>query len=207
MLPKTPQPSHPQPQKWEQRYQDQAVETMPWFYPHLDPDLAGALTRLNLTIGRVLDLGTGPGTQAIALAQRGFDVTAVDLSPSAVAQAERRAAAEGARVRFLQDDILDSQLTETFDFIFDRGCFHVIDPARRTDYVGKVHKLVRPGGFLFLKCFSVKQPGTEGPYRFAPADIRALFGPRFEVESLIDTVYQGTLEVLPQALFATLRHR
>jgi 2-polyprenyl-3-methyl-5-hydroxy-6-metoxy-1,4-benzoquinol methylase len=192
---------------WDQRYKDQPVETMPWFYPDLDPDLAQALYRLGINSGKALDLGTGPGTQAIALAKRGFDVTATDLSPAAVASAERRAAAESVQVRFLQDDILASQLEETFDVVFDRGCFHVIDPKHRAEYAQRVHGLVEPLGHLFLKTFSVKQPGPRGPYRFAPEDIASVFDSRFDVMSITETVYQGMLDPLPFALFCVLRRR
>ncbi|MGH2416536.1 MAG: hypothetical protein ACRDEA_23140 [Microcystaceae cyanobacterium] len=45
---------------WEQLYQEQPVETMPWFHPELDRDLAQALAELHLEAGTVLDLGTGP---------------------------------------------------------------------------------------------------------------------------------------------------
>ena len=65
---------------WDERYQLQPVETMPWFYPELDDDLKQALDELNLYEGRALDLGTGPGTQAIQLAQCGFAVTATENS-------------------------------------------------------------------------------------------------------------------------------
>jgi len=61
-----PQPPFP---SWDERYQQQAVETMPWFYPELDDDLKQALDELKVHEGRALDLGTGPGTQAIQLAQ------------------------------------------------------------------------------------------------------------------------------------------
>jgi 2-polyprenyl-3-methyl-5-hydroxy-6-metoxy-1,4-benzoquinol methylase len=192
---------------WDLRYQDQPVETMPWFYPHLDPDLAQALDRLGINSGKALDLGTGPGTQAIALAKRGLDVTGSDLSSAAVAGAQRLAASEGVDVRFLEDDILASRISETFDLVFDRGCFHVIDPEARPDYVQKLHQLIGLNGYLFVKTFSIKQPGTQGPHRFSPDDIRAVFEPVFNVESITETVYQGTLDPLPFALFCVLRRR
>ena len=80
---------------WEERYQQQAVETMPWFYPELDDDLRQALDQLGLQSGRALDLGTGPGTQAMQLARRGFDVTATDISAAAIRLAREKAEAQG----------------------------------------------------------------------------------------------------------------
>ena len=56
--------------------------------------------------GKVLDMGTGSGAIAVALAhtRRDADVTALDVSGEALAVARRNAAANGARVAFLQSD-------------------------------------------------------------------------------------------------------
>jgi cyclopropane fatty-acyl-phospholipid synthase-like methyltransferase len=190
---------------WDERYQQQAVETMPWFYPQLDDDLKQALDELNLDKGRALDLGTGPGTQAIQLARRGFDVTATDLSESAIRLAGAKAEAQGLAIRWQQDDILDSRLTGPFDLIFDRGCFHVLPPERRADYVATVAGLLQTGGYYFLKCFSHLQPGTEGPNRFTSAQIQSIFSSWLQVRSVSETVYQGTLDPLPRALFCVMQ--
>jgi cyclopropane fatty-acyl-phospholipid synthase-like methyltransferase len=189
---------------WEQLYQEKNVESMPWFNPDLDPDLEQALAKLNLQTGTALDLGTGPGTQAIALAQRGFQVTATDISDSAVSQVLSKAQEKGLDINFRQDDILNSQLNQEFDFIFDRGCFHVLPPERRQDYVRVVARLIKPGGTLFLKCFSHLETGESGPYRFTPADIKEIFGSQFNICSIEETVYQGTLDPFPRALFCIL---
>ena len=190
---------------WDERYQQQPVETMPWFYPQLDDDLAQALDALGLRSGSALDLGTGPGTQAIQLAQRGFDVTATDLSDAAIRLASARAETLGLAIRWQQDDVLSSRLIGPFDLIFDRGCFHVLSPERRQDYIGTVAGLLRPGGYYFLKCFSHLQPGTQGPNRFAPAQIQSIFSSGLQVRSIRETVYQGTLDPLPRALFCVMQ--
>lgn len=190
---------------WEQLYQEQQVESMPWFHSQLDPNLDRALTQLNLHKGTCLDLGTGPGTQAMVLAQRGFQVTATDLSQTAIAKAARQANEKGLTVNWQQDDILNSNLKQEFDFVFDRGCFHVLPPECRPDYVRVVSGLIKPEGYLFLKCFSVKETRPEGPYRFDPEAIAAIFQSRFQICSTEETVYHGTLDPLPQALFCILK--
>jgi 2-polyprenyl-3-methyl-5-hydroxy-6-metoxy-1,4-benzoquinol methylase len=75
-----------------------------------------------LRSGIALDLGTGPGTQAIHLARRGFAVTATDISEAAIRLASEKAQNEGLEITWEQDDILDTRLDRQFDFIFDRGC-------------------------------------------------------------------------------------
>jgi cyclopropane fatty-acyl-phospholipid synthase-like methyltransferase len=189
---------------WEKLYQEQNVESMPWFNPDIDADLDQALSKLNLHTGAALDLGTGPGTQAIALAQRGFQVTATDLSDTAIQKAQAIAKEKGLDISWKQDDILNSNLAQKFDFILDRGCFHVFPPEQRQDYVSVVGNLIKPGGYLFLKCFSHLETREEGPYRFTSEEIQNIFGNSFKVHSVEETVYQGTLAPLPKALFCIL---
>ena len=178
---------------------------MPWFNPELDDDLKQALDDLGVRAGSVLDLGSGPGTQAMQLARRGFDVTATDISGSAIRLAGKRRKRKGLDITWQQDDILDSRLARQFDLIFDRGCFHVLAPERRQDYVTIVADLLNRGGHLFLKCFSHLQPGEIGPYRFTPEQIRELFGSRLAVLSVQETVFQGRHDPLPRALFCMMR--
>jgi cyclopropane fatty-acyl-phospholipid synthase-like methyltransferase len=190
---------------WEELYKNDTIEKLPWYWPALDPDLEAALARHGLGSGRILDQGTGPGTQAIALAERGFTVTATDVSAAAIAYAARKAKERGVEVSFVEDDVLASRLAGPFDAVFDRGCFHVLAPEQRAAYVETMHRLLAPSGRLFVKTFSHHQPGEQGPHRFAPEDLRRIFGGPFDVVEILDSVYQGQLDPQPKALFATLR--
>lgn len=189
---------------WKQLYQEKNVESMAWFNPDLDADLEQALTKLNLHQGTALDLGTGPGTQAMVLAERGFKVTATDISNAAITRAEAIAKAKNLDITWKQDDILNSNLEQQFDFVFDRGCFHVFHPEQRQDYLRIVASLIKPKGYLFLKCFSHLETRESGPYRFTPQEISEIFSSQFNLISLEETVYQGTLDPQPKALFCIL---
>ena len=75
--------------------------------------------------GRTLEIGCGTGTNAIFLAQHGFDVLGIDISEVAVEKA--RAKAQG-RCRFeVVDFLVAAPAGGPFQFVFDRGCFHVFD--------------------------------------------------------------------------------
>ena len=187
---------------WQKLYASQPVETMPWYHPALDHDLDAALKAKNLSSGTFLDIGTGPGTQAALLAQRGFTVTGTDVADTAIA----KAGALSTEVRWMQDDILKTKLSEPFDFAFDRGCFHVLDPKDRPTYVATLKRLVKRGGAAFLKCFSADMPDTGlGPHRFSRKDIEDIFGVDFEIESIHDSEYRGQLDPPPKALFIVLK--
>ncbi|MHB9112628.1 MAG: methyltransferase domain-containing protein [Thermoleophilia bacterium] len=158
--------------RWEQVYENQAVETLPWYYPGLDPDFSAALERYGIHGGEVLDLCTGPGTKAMALAERGFN------------------------------------LDRTFDLVFDSGCFHVFPRDKRRDYVPAISRLINPGGYLMLKCFSHLETRPEGPYRIAPSEIEKLFSTDFEIMALQHTTFTGqNLKSPPKALLSVLRKR
>jgi cyclopropane fatty-acyl-phospholipid synthase-like methyltransferase len=193
---------------WEGLYATSDVASLPWYTPNLDADFEQSLKDHGGKGSKILDLGTGPATQAMNLAKRGFEVVGTDISPSAIQKAKASAKAAGLSIEFRVDDILKSKLdAKLVDLIVDRGVFHVLPPEKRPTYVETVHRVLRPRGWLLLKCFSDKEPGTYGPYRIAAKELRGYFQEKFEVESIRETVFQGTLEPFPKALFATFRRR
>ena len=190
---------------WETLYKSQKIETMPWYNENFDSDLENELDeRKIINGGKFLDLGTGPATQAIWLAKRGFMVIGSDLSEAAINRA-RKIYTNEENVNFIVDDILYSKFNDNeFDYIFDRGCFHVLAPAHRQRYIETIKRILKANGILFLKCFSEKEPRQEGPYKFSQDEIRDLFDEPFRIDSIKETVYQGTLDPFPKALFVVM---
>jgi SAM-dependent methyltransferase len=195
---------------WDTLYKSQRVETMPWYNENFDFDLEKELDERKIIDNtndsiKFLDLGTGPATQAIWLAKRGFKVIGSDLSEAAINRA-REIYANEENVNFIVDDILNSKFKDNeFDYIFDRGCFHVLLSSNRQKYISKIKQILKKdNGILFLKCFSDKEPQQEGPYKFSPEQIRDLFGEYFRIDSIKETVYQGTLNPFPKALFVVM---
>ena len=191
---------------WEKLYATSDVATLPWYNPDLDTDIERALKEHRLRNARILDLGTGPATQAMNLAKRGFDVLATDISSSAIRKAKAAAKSAGLSIEFRVDNVIASKLEANLvDAIMDRGVFHVLPKDKRPIYVQTVHRILRPSGWLFLKCFSDKEPGTWGPFRIAESELRGYFDGPFEIQSVVETVFQGNVKPLPKALFATFR--
>ena len=191
---------------WENLYKSQRVETIPWYNERFDSDLERELDQRKIIANgkKFLDLGTGPATQAIWLAKRGFNVIGSDLAEAAINRARKIYASEKS-VNFIVDDILNTKLrSNEFDYIFDKGWFHVLLPRDRKEYINKIKKILKDNGILFLKCFSDKEPMQEGPYKFSQKEIRDLFNESFKIDSIRETVYQGTLDPLPKALFVVM---
>ena len=68
----------------------------------------------------------------------------------------------------------------------------------------RIKRILKANGILFLKCFSDKEPMQEGPYKFSQDEIRDLFNESFRIDSIKETVYQGTLDPFPKALFVVM---
>lgn len=149
-----------------------------------------------VTPGRALDLGCGPGRNALYLASHGFSVDAVDLSPTALRWAEERARAAGAAVRFHHADAFAPGVLEgPYDLIYDSGCFHHLPPHRRVSYRALLERALAPGGHFALVCFAAGEMGSELPdaafYResglhggiaYTPESLRWIFAELAEVE-------------------------
>jgi len=192
---------------WDSFYKENKVEEMPWYEKNLDPDLEIQINSMNLTKGKFLDLGTGPGTQAIQLDKLGFEATGSDISKSAIDKAQQLS----SNVSFVVDDFLNSSFPDNaFDFILDRGCFHVFEPSLRKDYLNQLKRILKDDGILFLKVMSIEEkelPENEGPYRFSEQEVLDTFEKDFEIIEIRPTVYYGTLEPLPKALFAVIKQK
>ena len=69
--------------------------------------------------GTVLDLACGPGRHSTALAKRGLEVTAVDLSSFLLAKARERARAEEVEVEWVREDMRQFARPEAFDLVIN----------------------------------------------------------------------------------------
>jgi ubiquinone/menaquinone biosynthesis C-methylase UbiE len=129
----------------------------PWNIGRPQPALAKVLDD-GVKGPKVLDVGCGTGDLAIALARRGFDVTAIDISPVAIDIARAKAAREGLTVHFeVQDATKLSLPSAPFDSVFDSGLLHSLDRrggGEVDDYLALLPRLAAPGASVFVLAVS-----------------------------------------------------
>jgi len=192
---------------WDEYYKQTNVEEMPWYEKNLDHDIENEIKSKNLNTGNFLDLGTGPGTQAIQLTKYDFDVTGTDISQSAIDKAKKLS----NEVNFLVDDILDSKFSDKkFDFILDRGIFHIFDMSQRPQYVKQIKRILNDNGILFLKCMSIEEknvPDNDMPHKLSKQEIMDSFNADFDILKIEDSEFRGALEFYPKALFTVLKKK
>ena len=136
--------------------------------------------------GRALDLGCGTGTDALYLAQHGWDVVGVDFVPEAIETARKRAVDAGISPRFVVGDV--TQLRQAgvegpFDLIMDTGCYHGIAEGLRDAYAAEVAAAAGPGADFYVAGIS-DPPATWrvlGARGVSADDLRRHFGADFDL--------------------------
>ena len=144
---------------------------------------------------RVIDLCCGSGTDAIFLANKGFDVTGIDIAPTALSQARRKAAAAGVHVHWLYADVLAPPNLEPFDFIYDRGCYHVVRNQNLAAYLETLRLLSHPETrFLLLASRSAEIEANTANSGVSEEEIRFDFLKLFDLESLREITLESNKE-------------
>jgi SAM-dependent methyltransferase len=138
---------------WDRFFADES-KSCPFFTDQPDENLAGWFSEGQLAPGQVLELGCGHGRNATYLAGLGCSVLAVDFSAQAIRRARKQAKPISGSVEFRCCSIFDVEFSkESYDLVYDSGCFHHLAPHRRKDYVDLVQTALKPGGSYGLVCF------------------------------------------------------
>lgn len=122
---------------WNEFYANRE-KNVPFFENVPDENLVSYIQKESVSKGKVLELGCGPGRNAIYLAIEGFDVTAVDLSIEGINWVKERTLEKGIEIHFIYDSIFNLEAQNKFDFVYDSGCLHHIPPHRRINYVNLI---------------------------------------------------------------------
>src|SRR6266508_1388415 len=126
---------------------------------------------------RALDFGCGMGRLTEALASHFDEVVGVDVAPSMIARAERRAASQGqARSKFLVNDVdnLSRFPDDHFDFIYAQYTLEHIPPPISARYIEEfVRLLTSQGAALFQVCYARMAP--TGWRRLIPQRVKTVW--------------------------------
>jgi SAM-dependent methyltransferase len=180
----------PQP-CWNENYRS---GELPWDTGEPEPLLVEFVNAGRVGPTRTLEIGAGTGTNAIWLAERGFDVLGIDLAPLAVERALAKLNGRALPCRFTALDFLAAPLPGgPFEFVFDRGCFHVFDEAEeRARFAAQVATALVPGGQWLSLIGSTEGPAREvGPPRRSAREVTLAVEPSLEIIELRDAEFRG----------------
>jgi len=114
---------------------------------------------------KVLSIADGEGRNGVWLAERGFDVTAQDFSPTAQEKSRRLAAERGVSLTWELSDLRAREWTPDAHDAVVGIFFQFLAPADRAEVFRGIAATVRPGGVVLIEGYGPKQLdyGTGGP--------------------------------------------
>jgi SAM-dependent methyltransferase len=174
-------------------YRELPPDRIPWNVDDPPEILVGLVGSGKIKPCRAADLGCGIGNYAIYLAGRGFDVTGIDSSPTAIGLAGENAEKKGVACNFIVADVLGdlSGFAGIFDFVYDWELLHHIFPEQRNSYVENVRLILKPGGKYLSVCFSERDTGFggSGKYRETSLGTVLYFSSEKELEDLFSKFF------------------
>ena len=168
------------PVDWSARY---AAEDTPWDNGAPHPELSLRLQDGRLAPphegARVFVPGVGRGHDAIALARRGWAVTAVDVVESLVEEVAPQLEKLGGT--FVVGDALEYGAAQEFDLIWDHTFFCAIQPTDRARWGQQAARILKPAGQYAALVFPVGKPVEEGgpPFGMSCEALMEALGPLF----------------------------
>ena len=166
--------------RWDQRYRDGSYRARP------DATVLLEKWQPQLPRGRALDVACGAGRNALYLAAHGYEVDAVDISPTALQRARAKSRERKLEVNWIEAD-LD-------DFAPEKSRYDLIVVARYVNrqLLPRLAAGLRPGGALVYEHHFRTDLEVDGPkdpdFRLAPGELRQQFAElevRFYREGLV----------------------
>lgn len=173
------------------RTADNDPSAVPWADLQVKSPFGHWLARGERLTGRALVVGCGLGDDALALAQRGMQVTAFDVAPTAIDWCRRRF--PEAPIDWQVQDLFDlpGAWREAFGFVMESYTLQALPLARRTEAIAAVASTVTRGGRLLVICRARDSGGAvDGP----PWPLSREELAEFERHGLIATQFEDFLD-------------
>jgi SAM-dependent methyltransferase len=160
----------------------------PWNIGEPQPELA-ALHRAGRFRSDVLDAGCGHAEMSLALAADGYTVVGLDISPTAIATANKAAQLRGlATASFAQADITSlTGYDGRFSTVLDSTLFHALPVGSRDGYLRSIQRAAAPGAQLFILVFAkgAFPPDLETkPHEVEEAELREAVSRHWTVDDI-----------------------
>jgi len=168
---------------WENIYQTKKIDGVSWYQetPHESIELIKNFSASNSDT--IIDIGCGKGFLADNLLKLNYEnITLVDISLNALKEVEGRLNNES--LNFIETDVLNLKLEQTFDIWHDRAVFHFITEKEGVEkYISLCNKYIGKGGKLIIGTFAEDGPlkcsGLEIK-RYSINNLKELFKEKFE---------------------------
>lgn len=170
---------------WQRHYE---TDDLRWDIGEASPPFVRLWDERRLQPGDAIIPGCGRGHEAVFFAERGFNVTAVDIAPGAAHCLRRILNEKRLPVNVVLGDFfeLGPAHDNRYDVMFEQTFFCAIAPSRRDRYVETAFRILKPNGILTALFYETGEPGGP-PFNTSREDVLRHFAIRFDIERLEKT--------------------
>jgi cyclopropane fatty-acyl-phospholipid synthase-like methyltransferase len=134
----------------------------------------------------IVELGCGTGEHCLLLAAKGYAVTGVDMSPTAILAANEKKRKRNLDITFVEANVLAWSSPQRFKTVFDVGFFHCLGAEDVKRYLARLTELLEIGGRLHLLCIRESPHDSGGwPYPHQRAELENIFASGWRIESIV----------------------
>lgn len=170
---------------WQKHYDEDDLQ---WDIGEVSPAILRLWDEGKLPSGKAIVPGCGRGHEVVFLAERGFEVTAVDYTEGAVELLRRSLEMKDLQARVLQRNFFELEVEHDgcYDLLLEQTFFCAIDLEDRPGYVATAERILKPGALLAGLFY---ETGGEGgpPFNTTQEDIIHHFAEAFDIEYLEKT--------------------
>jgi 2-polyprenyl-3-methyl-5-hydroxy-6-metoxy-1,4-benzoquinol methylase len=176
---------------WESLYASKADRGLSW--TQHEPRMSLSLIREVCPAGRVIDVGGGSSFLAERLLDRGYSVTVLDISQTAIDRARKRLGVRASQIHWMVADMTTHPGLGFFDVWHDRAVFHFLTaPAERVAYTALLARTVPVGGHAVIATFAL-----DGPKKCSGLEVRRYngqmlageLGPQFDLLKSVPEIH------------------
>ena len=174
---------------WERHYDEKDLR---WDLDEVAPPFVRLWEERDIPPCRAIVPGCGAGHEVMFLAEKGFEVTAVDYSHGAIKLIKNAFEENNYSGEVLQQDFfeLDCNYNEKFELMLEHTFFCAINPNMRQEYVETAKRILKPGGYLIGLFYETNEDGGP-PFNTHKEDIEKYFSNSFKIESLSKTPHSA----------------
>ena len=159
-----------------------------WDDSNVPPQVAHLASHSGKT-RKAIDLGCGTGTHSIYLAQQGYSVVGVDISPTAIRRAQQKTAQAEVKPEFVVHEVTSLDfLGGPFDIALDVGCFHGLNVAGQARYAAEITRLLQSGSSFLLWGMDDRPLGLG---LLSPDLVEKIFRPGFKLSQVEPSQMHG----------------
>jgi len=168
---------------WESVYASKGDQDLSW--TQREPIMSLSLISEVCPAGRVVDVGGGASLLAERLVERGYLVTVLDISKTAIDRARNRIGDKASHIHWIEGDVTKNLQLGSFDVWHDRAAFHFLTASiDRTDYTALLARTVPVGGHVVIATFALDGPekcSGLAVRRYDGQTLAAELGPQFDL--------------------------